>query len=691
MPESRLSVALLVLLSVILPLPKAMAAYAPEPDDRAVVQAQISVSGEDEIVRSAAAAFFRGDSASLETLASRTAQSGGSSSLVLTLRELATSLNEDRQGRLQEAESLAQEAVPPGHVKLKDRMRQEDPLLQAAQVRRQQRWNMAVAPVNYLSRSVAALFQGNLRVLLSWTVDGLDRLRQGKSRNEWDRKLATLHEDFLQRNPQSPEAPRVKAALESLRRNDQRQEALELLALSDLQRKAGRPREALFYADAARRAGADAHQAELKASQAISQEYRDRDKALTVLQERSEESPELRRVLQSLAAGDSVAVAEAARDYDRLHPERPVEVDYLRSVALQAEGRFDEARALREHLANKADFHFLGRYAGALNNSADADARAAWETARAASAAEKRAFVLHGGLPARDELQAAQGGQGLRRRGSASKVLSAIFFPDAIVRGIKTAFGAGPSNDPVKEAAARWAKAEPQGSQRAQLQGWLAEQAEKEHDYEGAQANLQSSGQMGDAKQRQLREKKARDLFARIQQVQDLEERQQHLIQARPEFLGTEYEQRANEEISKLQGKLQLRINRRTLLAMPSLRQALNWPEAWFDGRLENREIAEDGVAFIPPDYHEAIAQFATVDGMLDRRRQVLEGESLARVQAILQEYRMTQSRSDAAEALSDRRYVPLNVEGGIGSEGISVYPTLREYQMPEDEAPLYR
>jgi len=566
-----------------------------------------------------------------------------------------------------------------------ERLQQEDPLLQAQRVRRQKSWNHLVAPVNYLSRSAFSLVQGNMQVLVMWAVDGLNRLRQGQSRNEWDRKMAALYAQHLEQEPNSGESDDVRQRLERLADRDRVLEGRELLALSDLHRRAGDPRQALYYAQQARATGASAAGAELKASQDLSREYRDRDKAFTVLPEPGGASDAQRRMLELLAWGSPEDLDEASHSLPR--PEALT----LQSVAAQMREETAQARRLRDQLAGSEPAHPLGRQAEHVNRGSETDSFSALQKARAEASQERWAYILHGSSPARDELAVAQAGGGIRHRGAVEKTLSALFFPDAIVRGLRVALGAGPTNEPVRDAAARYVAAEPDGAKTDDLERWLARQAEKRRDYDMVEAQLDRAGTVDPKARRELNEKKARDLFARIQQVEDPRQRQRLFEQARPELAGTRWEKRAIEESTRLQKQLQVELDRAALLAMPSLTQTLNWPREWFDGDRGNGELAEQGVVFIPPDFHEAIAHVRTPDGSIERRRQTLNGEQYNRVQAILRTHLAGQSRLDAADALLARKRLPLDIQGGLGSEGLSVYPSLQPYRMNEAEAPLYR
>lgn len=604
--------------------------------------------------------------------------------LSLTLLELAASLEPVHANRIEQAAELSKLPAPPGHVKLIEKMRQEDPLLQSSQVIRQKRWNRLVAPVNFLSRSFFSLIQGNMQVLLSWVVDGLEYVRQGGSRNEWDRKLMALYSQHLEEHPNSPQNANIRRQLQSLEDKEARRESRELLILSNLHRKAGDHEEAMYYAQSAQTVGANASDAKLKASQEMSEKYREISQSFEVI---GQESPsDSREILEALAKGDADKIEALANSQ-----QDAAEKNSLMAIASAI--RRDNA-AKRQFLADAAksgDESPLTRHAKNLNRSVYTNEEALWKKARADAQRERWAYALFNDLPARDHLSAAQAGEGIKDSSMLSKTISAIFFPDAIVRLIRIAFGAGPSNDPQVDAAAKWVEAEPSGPQADELRSYLAKQAERRRDYEKAEQQLTQSGRLEDAKQRELRDKQARDLFARIQQIEDPQIRQRWLIQSQPQFAGTSYEKRAIAEAAKLQEKTQLTMNYATLKQMPTLLSTLGWPGHWFDGDLRNREVAREGAIFVPPDFHEVIASFERPDGSVEKLRQVVPAEKLAPLQAVLKEYRQQSIRQDAAADLSSRRYFPLDVQGGLGSEGLSVYPSLQRYNMSAEESPLYR
>jgi len=218
------------------------------------------------------------------------------------------------------------------------------------------------------------------------------------------------------------------------------------------------------------------------------------------------------------------------------------------------------------------------------------------------------------------------------------------------------------------------------------LADYLARQAEKSGHYAEAQ---EAFAQSGKDKRQVLREKEARDLYAQIQQVPDPAQRQSLLQQSARQFAGTKYESKARETAASLQKKIQIVLKRSQLFAMPTLLNELQWSEEWLDGQLENQEV--DSVAFLPPDFHEAIVNLASANGTVEQQRITISAAALPRVQAALQELKTGESRLESAGEISERHYVPLNLEGGIGGDGVSVYPSLQQYSLPANEQPLYR
>ena len=587
----------------------------------------------DTLVQQAAAAYFRNDTQALQTLAGQADQLSSATDpspgrLALTLRELAATLEPSYSSRLEQARALDSSPAAAGQVTLLDRIKQEDPLLRSARIEQQKRWNRAVAPFNSLSRNVLSFFEGNTQVLLSWLGDALERMHTPSQRNDFDRKLQSLYTQALEQPLDPSEAARARQRLEELNQKEKRITAQELLTLSELHLQAGHPYEALYYSKRGLESGADAAQARLQASEAISTAYRNTLKSFESTAKQSAEDPKERENLTRM-------LTEANRG-----PSSVIE-------------------------------------------------QAAWENARGKQRAETSRYVLFGELPARDQLDQAYSGAGLHPPNAFRRAIAVLFFPDAIVRGVKAAFGAGASKDPLRDAAAQYLHADPHGERAPQLSSYLARQAEQSGHYTEARMAYARAG-VDDAQKRQaLRNKEARDLYAQIQQVPDPVKRQTLLQQSARQFAGTKYEAKARESAVALQKRTQITLKHSQLAGMPSLWRDLNWPAQWLDGNLDNTEL--DSVSFIAPDFHEAIVNVSTNAGTIGQHRMTIQSPVLERLQATLSDLKTTDNRLESADVLSAKTYVPLDFQGGIGGGGLSVYPSLQKYSLPQEEQRLYR
>jgi hypothetical protein len=57
--------------------------------------------------------------------------------------------------------------------------------------------------------------------------------------------------------------------------------------------------------------------------------------------------------------------------------------------------------------------------------------------------------------------------------------LSAVLVIDSLIRGLKAAFGAGPTNEVLRDAAGAWIRKEPENPRAKELSVWLGAQAER--------------------------------------------------------------------------------------------------------------------------------------------------------------------------------------------------------------------
>ncbi|MCX7014898.1 MAG: hypothetical protein NTW86_20495 [Candidatus Sumerlaeota bacterium] len=630
-------------------------------------------------VRRAAAAVFLGDVKALQTLAVQTRQYEDAHAAELggfrlsdSLAALAAGLAPTRAERLAQMESVAAAADPEVRA-LYARMRRDDPLLQADRLEWKRQWNRAAGVFNYFAQSATSLFTGNFNVLYKWAFD-----------------LALCW------RPSTEMSAEARANAQNLDRRYLAQSAEDLLRLADLHREARRPDDALFYAEKASKLGADAGDATLKASHEQSQVRRELAKTMDgqgpgEANADPKEAKELREMLEALAVGDAATLADKSKAFAAAHPASPFrdEAVHLQSVAAQWKKNRAGAEKLRESLAEAADDSNMALHARNERSSPEANPQAAYERAKAQGQRDTWRYIWLGYSPAEERLRKAMDGD-YEEHGFLDYVDAALLV-NGVIRAIKVAFGGGPENAALRAAAADWIRKDPDGPQAKELAAWLAGEAERSGDYKQALSYYKQAGADSAAVRGALRQKEARDAYVKASEVENPAQREALLEKASQELSDTKYGAKASEKALEAAKKQRIVLGKSDLYAIPALwnGRGLRWPAAWFDGDPGNGELADDGVAFNPPDQREV--EFTLIQGA-ERvpQRLPLTGRPYDEVQAALRENRLLAERREAADDYDRRRLLPLELQGSAGAGGIMVYPSLLPYEMEAKEQELY-
>jgi hypothetical protein len=659
----------------------------------------------EALVQRAAAAAFLGDAEAALALAhearayeERHAAELNGFRISDNLTALAATLAPTRTERLELAAQAARGADRSTRQWLA-RLRRNDPLLEARRLEKRVAWSRLAAVGNGLSQSLFGLANGNTQALFKWPFDLALSWRGAQSFGPEQRKQRVLYDRFLERCPDDPDAARAGRALEKLDGKSRRQTSKDLLALSELHYKAGQPAEALFLAGKAEEAGGQARQAKLKATQALTRRRRDQSRSVAIDPQDPEppDNPEakaLEGLLTALVVGDAEGLEGRAEAFRRDFPRSSHrdEADYLAVVATRLDGRTDESARRLKAMAASSDEANMTIHADNMIRSDAANPQAAWRRARAEHGAGVRRFILQGIDSPGDRLESAAAGGGIQTHGLLDQTLSALFFVDSLMRAVKHLAGAGPSDDGVRDAAGAWLRAEPDSPRAKDLASYLGKRLESGGQYERALAFHEKAGEATTRMRDRMREKEARDLYLRIQQVEDPAQRRELFEQAAPRLAGTKHEEKAQRETLKALEASRIVLSKSVLAQTPALwnGRGLDLPPGLFDGRPENGEMTETGAAFLPPDWR--VVELAVVrDGREEPRRIRLEGSAHAEALAALDEHRLLSARREAAEDLLGSGLPPLELHGSIGAAGLLVYPTLLPYQLDPEELPLYR
>jgi len=608
---------------------------------------------------------------------------------------LVCMIEPDRNRRLDSSRKASAEADGLTRDRL-ERMAGSDPLVEAKRLGKLRLWNGFARATNYLTQSASSLLSGNTQTVLYFAIDLVNLWRLPFQYSPAQRKIRTLHQEFLDRFPDAPEAGRTQEALSALNRKHEKEIAKDLLAISRLRLKAAQPEAALFYAQKALQMGCDAHGAELSAMRAIKSEERGR--MTSVLVERSaegdlrdEEAGRYRAMIVSLAAGDERGLSSRARDYLLLYPESPFadEARYLRAVAARMADDPQQARKLAGKIVSRWGKSTMKTHARNALNSPYSNPEASCKIAQAEIADDARKFIFLGSSSPKAVIRGIVHG-GPIRSGRVLGWLSPLFVIDVAVRGIKCAAVAGASNEPYRDAAAQLLKTEPGHSRAPRMAAWLGGQAADRGNYAAARRYYETSGIVRQKKIDKLAVRHARSITVRAGGIESPALRQRFLQESKDICAGTKYAGKAEKLIKKSRKEQRIVFDKKALVRQPGLwrERGLRLPPALLDGAKENGELDTGGVTFYPPDYREA--EYAVIEQGETRSRSVnLPETAHQEVLAFLAEKQLTEQRTEADDAIAPK--LPLELHGSFGAAGLLVYPTLLPRGMPEEEAPLYR
>ncbi len=135
-----------------------------------------------------------------------------------------------------------------------------------------------------------------------------------------------------------------------------------------------------------------------------------------------------------------------------------------------------------------------------------------------------------------------------------------------------------------------------------------------------------------------------------------------------------------------------LNLSKRDLASWPDLwfKRGLGLDPNWFDEKVENGELKDDGVHVLRPDGHTLVFTLRQPGGP-KRNVMQLKPEEYARLDPILKAWKRESQARERAQALLEGRPFPLELEASAGPGGFDMYPRLIPLPFNPEELPLYK
>lgn len=521
-------------------------------------------------------------------------------------------------------------------------------------------------------------------------VEGVYTARRGRVATDRERRMVYLARAFLAKHPAEPEAPEVAEFLAGLSAKLDADRARREAEAGRILLNAGRPVAAAFHLERATllapgdaatsqalveaRDAADVTTARLSAGLGVGDAEARMDPAIRAAAE---------RMTRALVRGDGAAVAALAEGNTALRPAAA----YALAALDERAGRHDAALARVKAVAGRpadpgaaagAGQPFGAAAAAELAATDSFDPAAAYDRAKADFERRRTRYVMTGRRNADETAyaaaDAAAGGIG---------ALPALFFTDALVRGVSGRFRNAVDADELLDAGARWTRRRPGDPRAAEVRATaraLMPADDGTGPAAGGQRALEAAAANDPARAVKDGETRAETLLKRAKATEDPGARRTRLDALLKDLPDTAAAPKARAELAKLPptaGAGCLSLPRAVLSRDTALAASLGIDPAWIDGSRSNGELSAEGVVIDAAGLRMAYrmkdaAAFQMADVPAARRVELLAASRRLVDSAV-------QSKA-GAEALRNR-VIPLGVQGGAGAAGVELSPTLQPYQ----------
>jgi hypothetical protein len=333
-------------------------------------------------------------------------QHGSSTGLAEPAQDLLNNTINERERYLAAQRQALKNTSSPERKKYLQAIIDEDDLTRADQLTRQSSVNELGGVFNRLLGSVdlVGVASGNYVGAAAETAIGQAYSLLNSEMSVEERRALARHMDHLKRYPNDPRNGKIVKEIEELEKKKTAALIRKQLDHSKQAAQKGDTDKALFYAEIASYLDGRSKtaQAELqKLSRFYLQQMERQNHGLSAQVEKAasaEQQEDVEELLRALSLRDQQKIAEQAANLEKKYAGRPLAEsarDAL-SVALEMQGRHDEAKKLIERLASSAKTPDAQKRAAALLQSPEYNLLATFQEARSERRAESVKYVLLG-------------------------------------------------------------------------------------------------------------------------------------------------------------------------------------------------------------------------------------------------------------------------------------------------------
>ena len=333
-------------------------------------------------------------------------QHGSSTGLTEHAQDLLNNTIPDRERYLAAQRQALKQSSVPQRKKYLQAIIDDDDLARADQLTRQGSVNQWGGIFNRLLSSVdlVGVASGNYLGAAAETAVGQVYSLLSSEMSVEERRALARHIDHLKRYPNDPRNSKIIKEIEELERKKTAALVRKQLDHSKQAAKKGDKDKALFYAEIASYLDSESKiaQAELqKLSKSYLELIEQQNKGLSAQVEKSsppEQHDDVEQLLHALSLRDQQQIAEQATTLEKKYAGKRM-ADAARdaaSVALEMQGRHEEAKKIVEHLARSAKNPEAQKHAEALLKSPEYNLLATLHDARSERRAESVKYVLLG-------------------------------------------------------------------------------------------------------------------------------------------------------------------------------------------------------------------------------------------------------------------------------------------------------
>ena len=333
-------------------------------------------------------------------------QHGSSTGLAEPAQDLLNNTINERERYLAAQRQALKNTSSPERKKYLQAIIDEDDLTRADQLTRQSSVNELGGVFNRLLSSVdlVGVASGNYVGAVAETAIGQAYSLLNTEMSVEERRALARHMDHLKRYPNDPRNSKIVKEIEELEKKKTAALIRKQLDHSKQAAQKGDTDKALFYAEIASYLDpqSKAAQAELqKLSKSYLQQMEQQNHGLSAQVEKAaspEQQEDVEELLWALSLRDQQKIAEQAANLEKKYAGRPLAESArdASSVALEMQGRHDEAKKIIEQLASSAKTPDAQKRAAALLQSPEYNLLATFQEARSERRAESVKYVLLG-------------------------------------------------------------------------------------------------------------------------------------------------------------------------------------------------------------------------------------------------------------------------------------------------------